>query len=357
MYGRQPFPYWIVEGLPVTHPRSRSFCGLYEFGVEYLAQLHEIREEASHMKRGPQSQMGRMQERKSNEQSKADGTAIAAWVVLLFLLTVLCALPIMIGGVSMPRLSPSAPLFPFSFAGILLSAYVPTLTALIVAGLFSGGGGVRPLLRQIRIWRVGITWYALALIGPAILFSLAGLVLLALGGAPPLHWLRFPSLSSFGPGGLTFIIGQLIAGSFGEELGWRGFAQPRLQVRYGALLASILIGTLWSTWHLWPAITPQGFSLLSPLDAAATYIRLISTSIIYAWMYNSTRGSLFLVMVAHAGHNIAATVIGVPSNGVYQQLIVALLYLLAAIAVVLATDVQSLCRSNYSLAQSKDFGS
>ena len=82
-----------------------------------------------------------------------------------------------------------------------------------------------------------------------------------------------------------------------------------------------------------------------------------SANLIYAWMYNSTRGSLFLVMVAHAGHNIAATLIGAPSNGVYQQLIVALLYLLAAIAVVLATDVQSLCRFNYSLAQSKDFGS
>src|SRR5260370_769632 len=172
----------ITSGLPVTHPRSRSFCGLAEFGVEYLAQLHEIREEASQMKRGPQSQMERMQERKSNEQSKADGTAIAVWVVLLFLLTVLCALPIMIGGVSMPRLSPSAPLFPFSFAAILLSAYVPTLIALIDAGLFSGCGGFCPLLRQIRIWRVGITWYALALIGPAILFSLAGLVLLALVG-------------------------------------------------------------------------------------------------------------------------------------------------------------------------------
>src|SRR5258708_24505268 len=156
------------------------------------------------MKRGPQSQMGRMQERKSNEQSKADGTAIAAWVVLLFLLTVLCALPIMIGGVSMPRLSPSAPLFPFSFAGILLSAYVPTLTALMVAGLFSSSGGVRPLLRQIRIWRVGITWYALALIGPAILFSLAGLVLLALVGAPRDHCMRVPYLSSFAPGGVRF---------------------------------------------------------------------------------------------------------------------------------------------------------
>jgi hypothetical protein len=74
-------------------------------------------------------------------------------------------------------------------------------------------------------------------------------------------------------------------------------------------------------------------------------------------MYNSTRGSLFLVMVAHAGHNIAATLIGAPSNGVYQLLIFALLYLLAAIAVVLATDSQSLCRSSDSLAQSEDFGS
>src|SRR5260370_3735626 len=138
----------VRSGLPLPHRRSRSFCGLAEFGVEYLAQLHEIREEASHMKRGPQSQMERMQERKSNEQSKADGPAIAAWLVLLFLLTVLCALPIMIGGVSMPSLSPSAPLFPFSFAVILLSAYAPTLTALIVAGLVSSSSGVRPLLRH-----------------------------------------------------------------------------------------------------------------------------------------------------------------------------------------------------------------
>src|SRR5258708_17760415 len=99
----------------------------------------------------------------------------------------------MIGGVSMPRLSPSAPLFPFSFAGILLSAYVPTLTALIVAGLLSSSGGVRPLLRQIRIWRAGITWYALALIGPAILFSLPRLVLLPLRVPPPEPSLPFPS--------------------------------------------------------------------------------------------------------------------------------------------------------------------
>ena len=66
------------------------------------------------------------------------------------------------------------------------------------------------------------------------------------------------------------------------------FAQPRLQTRYSALPASIIIGVLWSTWHLWYVITPGGFSNVTGANALATYVRLTSTAIIYAWMYNST---------------------------------------------------------------------
>jgi uncharacterized protein len=281
-----------------------------------------------------------MEERESSEKAPKNGAPIAAWVVVLFLLTFLCALPIIIGGVSMPKLSPSAPLFPVSFAGILLSAYTPLAAALLVAGFFPGGGGARALLRQIKTWRVGMGWYAVALVGPVVLFLLADFLLLVLGGVTPEHWLRFPSLSNFGPGGFAFFVGQLMAGSFGEEPGWRGFAQPRLQARHSALWASILIGVVWSSWHLWPAITPHGLSLTNATDAAATYIRLISTSIVYAWMYNSTKGSLFLVMVAHAGHNIAATLIQTPGNGVHPHLIIALLYLGTATAVVLMTKTR-----------------
>jgi len=87
-----------------------------------------------------------------------------------------------------------------------------------------------------------------------------------------------PSFS--GPGGLYFVVfGSL----FAEEPGWRGFAQLRLQMRYGALIASVVVGLLWSSRHLWYVILPGGLSNVTGTDAVATYLRLISTAIVYAW--------------------------------------------------------------------------
>ena len=76
-----------------------------------------------------------------------------------------------------------------------------------------------------------------------------------------------------------------------------------------------------------------------PVDALATFLRLISTAIVYAWMYNSTNGSLFLVAIAHAGHNIAVTVIESPWQvSAVNHLMLALGYVLVAIVVVLKTN-------------------
>jgi len=266
-----------------------------------------------------------------------------AWAVLLVVLTFLGAFPFIITGLRLNELSPSRPLFPLAFAGMELAAFAPTLAAILVTGFFPGGGGVRPLLLQLLTWRVGIAWYAVALIGPMILFLLGSVVQVALGGAPPRNLLVFRSATQLGPGGLAFFIGKLVLSMVAEEPGWRGFAQPRLQSRYGAFRASILIGILWGTWHLWPAITPGGVSSVTPTDTAATYIRLTSTAIIYAWMYNTTKGSLFLVGAAHAGHNLAATLIPIPSGRLHQHFIIALLYLAVSIPVVLLTEPQTLC--------------
>jgi membrane protease YdiL (CAAX protease family) len=160
-------------------------------------------------------------------------------------------------------------------------------------------------------------------------------------GTVPTQWMVLPSFS--GPGGLAFIIfGSLVA----EEPGWRGFAQPRLQVRYGALATSVFIGLLWSTWHLWYVVLPGGLSNVSGIDAVATYIRLTSTAVIYAWMYNSTNGNLLIAMIAHFGHNLAASLIPTPPDGGQQHLIIALLYFIAAMIVVFATDARTLRAPN-----------
>jgi membrane protease YdiL (CAAX protease family) len=134
---------------------------------------------------------------------------------------------------------------------------------------------------------------------------------------------------------------------FAEELGWRGFAQPRLQERFGALSASMVVGVLWATWHLWPAITPGGLSLETPEDIAATYVRMISTAIIYAWMYNSTNASLFLVMVAHFGHNFAGSVVQAPSDISHSHLTIALLYSVVAVGIVVTTNSRTLTHVNH----------
>jgi membrane protease YdiL (CAAX protease family) len=284
---------------------------------------------------------------------EAKSYLVVTWAVLLFVLTIIGAMPFIIEGLRFDKLSPATPFFGVAFAGMELTAFAPALAAFIVTGFFPGGGGVRALLQQLKRWRVSIKWYIVVIIGPIILFVAGDLIHIALGGAPPRQWLVFPGTSGFGPGSLFFFMGSLMLSIIGEEPGWRGFAQPCIQNRFGAFKASIVIGILWATWHLWPVITPGGLSLENPADVTATYIRMISTAIAYAWIYNSTKGSLFIVGIAHAGHNIAATLIPSPSGGINQHLIIALLYLVVAVIIVLTTQLQTLTRLKGSVVGNK----
>ena len=261
--------------------------------------------------------------------TSSDG--IIAWVTLLLVLTVLGALPMLLQGINLNGISRSARYLPLIMVGMLVTSCSPTLAALLVAGFYPRAGGVRSIVRQVRIWQVPLVWYVIALIGPIVLLLGAEAAGAFLRGGP-FRWLVLPSFS--GPGGLPFIIfGSLLA----EEPGWRGFAQPRLQRRCNALGASIIIGLLWSTWHLWYVILPGGFSNVTGTDALATYLRLTSTAIIYGWMYNGTNGSLLIAMLAHVGHNLAASFIPTPPDAGRQHLINAFAYLVAGVLVILTT--------------------
>ena len=129
-------------------------------------------------------------------------------------------------------------------------------------------------------WRIHLGWYLVALLGPIPLLLLADAIYVMLGGAAPRQWLALPSgTAEGGMSAVLFTIGAIIAGAFGEELGWRGFGQARLQRGIGAIWAAIVIGLLWSTWHLWPVAVPGGLSLFDWTDFPQTYLRLTSTSI------------------------------------------------------------------------------
>ncbi|HEV3136358.1 MAG TPA: type II CAAX endopeptidase family protein [Pirellulales bacterium] len=251
------------------------------------------------------------------------------------------SLPFILADQNFDEAMGSGTLPPLGLGGILLIAYAPTLAALFVTALTADAGGKNNLLWKLTNWRVAPAWYALVLLAPFVMVLAADGIYALAGGASPRAWLVVPDTIA-----TSAFWGPLVAGSLGEEPGWRGFALPRLQSRLGALPASILIGILWGTWHLWPAITPGGVAHLTAANLVQTYLRLISTSILYAWLFNSTNGSLVLMMVAHAGHNLAIDFVPMPEKGApVVALIVAFLYMAAALAVVLSTDPRTLTRA------------
>jgi len=277
--------------------------------------------------------------------------AVVGWAVLAFVLLFLGLLPLYVFHVDLAKLAANSSGAPaIVLVGILFTAYTPTVAALLIAWQWRGVGGVRKLLQPLTRWRVHIGWYLLALLGPIPLLLLGDVIYVLLGGDAPKHWLAPPTETAEGGlSALLFTIGAVIAGAVGEELGWRGFGQARLQAGIGASWAAVVIGLLWSTWHLWPAVVPGGLSLFDWTDFPQTYLRLTSTAILYAWLLNSTRGSLLLVLVAHGAYNIDNSLVQTPASGLHTlPIIVAGLHAVAALAVVLITDPRTLTRRSRS---------
>lgn len=197
------------------------------------------------------------------------------------------------------------------YALVLLGAYAPGLVALALTARQTGLDGVRALLGRILIANVAAKWYV---------FAVSYVVVVKLSAAL-LHRLIAGAWPPFGTDSV-YLIPLAIALSTpfqaGEELGWRGYALPRLADRYGLAAASVVLGAIWALWHV-----PQFF-----IVAADTYhqsfivwaLQVIAISIAMAWLYAKTGGSLLLVMLMHAAINNAKDIVpsGVPDpRGVF----------------------------------------
>src|SRR5919107_2775287 len=168
----------------------------------------------------------------------------------------------------------------------------PALAAVIVAVLTDGRLGLRDLLGRLVRWRVGARWYAVALGLPMVLaLTTAGLHLL-LGAQTSVD---FGGLSV-----LNFVVFVLIVG---EELGWRGYALPRLLAQRSALAASLILGVLWGLWHL-----PTFFVPGAPqhgLPITAFLLLTVAYSVLFTWIYLHTVGSVLLATLFHGAINLS----------------------------------------------------
>ena len=177
---------------------------------------------------------------------------------------------------------------------LLLGTFAPALVALGITARTEGRQGVRALLRPIVDWQVGTRWYLFA-IGylPAIKLCVA-LVHRVMTGS----WPRFGTEP-------WYIIVVAIAISTpvqaGEEIGWRGYALPRLAGRFGFARASILLGLIWSCWHL-PIFFLRGADKYGQSFPVWT-LQVVALSVAITWLYAHTNGSLLLTMLMHSAVN------------------------------------------------------
>jgi membrane protease YdiL (CAAX protease family) len=274
---------------------------------------------------------------------------LLAYFSLAFLGTWLMILPLVLsreGSGLLPYSLPEAAVLLIFFG----SAYAgPALAALVVTALESGRPGVRALLSRVVRWRVGIQWYAVALFS----FFLVWLVAYSLvfNGAPLANLFQNGQLL------LSVFIPNVILGMFfpslGEEPGWRGFALPRLQARYGPLLATLVLGFLHSLWHLPAFFTP----LLGPFTPArflAFLLTGMAGTFIYTWIFNHTRASILIAMLVHAASNAATQVLvqvipaDAPLSGWRQALVPDWLNAIAFGAVAVLLVVLTKGRLSYS---------
>ncbi len=196
----------------------------------------------------------------------------------------------------------------------LLAVYAPAIAALLLVFKQAGTAGLKRFLGRLLIWRVHVGWYLLVLVGPPLLMTLA-----AWPGGGLAEWsMPYPTLLAV----LAALASTLLIGPV-EELGWRGLMLPLLQQRYTPFSAGLIVGGVWSLWHV-PAFllsgTPQ-----SGFDFVPFVVGTMSVAMIMTIMFNATAGSLLLPVLMHFQLNNPLTPDAQPWDAVAFLLLAALL--------------------------------
>ena len=173
----------------------------------------------------------------------------------------------------------------------------PSCAGLLLTGFLDGRTGFRDLFSRLFRWRIGARWYAVALLtAPLMIVAiLLGLSIFSPDFLPTI-FTTDDKLALV----LPAIAAGIVVGLF-EELGWTGFAVPRLNQRYGVLKAGLIVGAIWGAWHFPPFWKSDTFSSAIPLILmlGQLFSWLPPYRVLMVWVYDRTR-SLFICVLMHA---------------------------------------------------------
>lgn len=182
----------------------------------------------------------------------------------------------------------------------------PLISSFLTTWIFLKNEGLKNLLAKCLQIKP-LTFLGIALFSPFVLALIASLMShiidkTTVNLSELLRTKEFPQFNL-----LTFFIYNLIFFGLGEEVGWRGFALPRLQNKSNALIASIVLTVFWALWHLPLFFYRPGYSSMGFAGIFGWVFSLLTGSVLLTWLYNSSRGNILICAVFHSTIDIAFT--------------------------------------------------
>lgn len=196
---------------------------------------------------------------------------------------------------------------------LLIGGFMPTVVALALTSLKEGRAGLAQMWQRTIQVKIGWRWY-LAALGLVVLGSAGQIAINNLLGHTFDFSLFLTQLPSFVP--------LILIGPISEELGWRGYAQTRLQTRWNPLVSGLVVGIVWALWHL-PLFLMIGTSQHElHIPFAGFFCGVVALSVLFAWLHNHTGGSIWMAVFFHWIYTFAGQVIatGVDRSPLYNGL-------------------------------------
>jgi membrane protease YdiL (CAAX protease family) len=224
------------------------------------------------------------------------GRALVAFFVLAYALSWAWVIPLAVSHLVVDRGQGWPTHYPALFG--------PAVAAVLVVAGTTGRRGIAQLLHRIVLWRVGWRWWLVA-VSPVVFLAIAllGSWVSGLSLPRPTDFALFSGVSAVG---LLGVVPLIIVGALGEEIGWRGFALPRLQHRFSPLTASLILAAFWALWHLPQFFVIATYRALGVTDCVGFVIGLACGAIVLTWLYNRSGGSILLVAVWHGVYNVVS---------------------------------------------------
>jgi membrane protease YdiL (CAAX protease family) len=211
-------------------------------------------------------------------------------------------------------------------AAPFVMVFIPAVTALLITAWSEGRTGVRSVLGKLVQWRIPLKW---VVIGLALAFLMRLTISFIALGSGPISTIQ---LRPGGPASYVLLAVVFFVFAIPEELGWRGYALPKLLQRFSPLAASLIAGVLWGLLHL--ALHLPGM-MSAGLPAVPTLLQLISLSVLITWLYIHTGGNILLTSLFHGAQSFFIIVnYGIPP--VPLTWLMAGVYLAFALVIVIA---------------------